>query len=87
MKNESFHKLINAVEDALRRFRGAAEERVCEAADLILRSEGKVVVTGVGKSGIIGHKTAATLASTGTPAALVTQSISRTSLSNSCSIS
>ncbi len=68
MKNESFHKLINAVEDALRRFRGAAEESVCKAADLILRSEGKVVVTGVGKSGIIGHKTAATLASTGTPA-------------------
>ena len=68
MKNESFHKLINAVEDALERFRGAAEESVCEAADLILRSEGKVVVTGVGKSGIIGHKTAATLASTGTPA-------------------
>ena len=68
MKNESFHKLINAVEDALERFRGAAEESVCEAANLILRSEGKVVVTGVGKSGIIGHKTAATLASTGTPA-------------------
>ena len=68
MKNESFHKLINAVEDALERFRGSAEESVCRAADLILRSEGKVVVTGVGKSGIIGHKTAATLASTGTPA-------------------
>ena len=39
-----------------------------EAAALILASEGKVVVTGVGKSGIVGHKTAATLASTGTPA-------------------
>ena len=68
MKNEPFHKLINAVTDALERFQGAAGERVRQAADLILRSEGKVVVTGVGKSGIIGHKTAATLASTGTPA-------------------
>ena len=68
MKNEPFHKLINAVADALERFRGAAGERVRQAADLILQSEGKVVVTGVGKSGIIGHKTAATLASTGTPA-------------------
>jgi arabinose-5-phosphate isomerase len=38
------------------------------AIDLIARSNGKVVVTGMGKSGIIGKKIAATLASTGTPA-------------------
>jgi len=38
------------------------------AVGLILRCEGKVVVTGVGKSGIIGKKIASTLASTGTPA-------------------
>ncbi|RLA95494.1 MAG: D-arabinose 5-phosphate isomerase [Deltaproteobacteria bacterium] len=38
------------------------------AVELILRCEGKVVVTGVGKSGIIGKKIASTLASTGTPA-------------------
>lgn len=34
--------------------------------DSILKSKGKVVITGVGKSGIIGKKIAATLASTGT---------------------
>ena len=34
--------------------------------DLILKSKGKVVITGIGKSGIIGKKIAATLASTGT---------------------
>ncbi len=68
MKIEPFHKLINAVEESLGRFRAAAEDDVRKAAGLILESEGKVVVTGVGKSGIIGHKTAATLASTGTPA-------------------
>ena len=39
-----------------------------EAIALIERKSGKVVVTGIGKSGIIGHKIAATLASTGTPA-------------------
>ncbi|MCC5944208.1 MAG: KpsF/GutQ family sugar-phosphate isomerase [Bernardetiaceae bacterium] len=33
----------------------------------LLTTEGKVVVTGVGKSGIIAHKISATLASTGTP--------------------
>lgn len=34
--------------------------------DLIINSKGKVVITGIGKSGIIGKKIAATLASTGT---------------------
>lgn len=37
-----------------------------KAIHMILESEGKVVVTGIGKSGIIGSKIAATLASTGT---------------------
>ena len=37
------------------------------AVDLMLNCKGKVIVTGVGKSGHIGAKIAATLASTGTP--------------------
>ena len=37
------------------------------AVELILHSRGKLVVTGMGKSGLIGRKIAATLASTGTP--------------------
>lgn len=40
------------------------------AANIILHCEGKVVVSGIGKSGHIGKKIAATLASTGTPAFL-----------------
>lgn len=40
----------------------------CEAVHLLRRCQGKVVVTGVGKSGLICQKIAATLASTGTPA-------------------
>lgn len=39
-----------------------------KAIDIIYESKGKVVVTGMGKSGLIGKKIAATLASTGTPA-------------------
>jgi arabinose-5-phosphate isomerase len=39
-----------------------------EAHGLILRTRGRVVVTGMGKSGHIGNKIASTLASTGTPA-------------------
>lgn len=43
-------------------------ENFVKAVDLIYNCKGKCVVTGVGKSGHIGRKIAATLASTGTPA-------------------
>ena len=39
-----------------------------KAADLLHGCRGRVIVTGIGKSGLIGRKIAATLASTGTPA-------------------
>lgn len=42
-----------------------------EACDLCLQCRGRVIVTGMGKSGHIGGKIAATLASTGTPAFFV----------------
>ncbi len=41
------------------------------AVDLILKAKGRVVISGVGKSGHIGRKIAATLASTGTPSYFV----------------
>jgi arabinose-5-phosphate isomerase len=41
------------------------------AVDTILQTKGRVIVSGVGKSGHIGNKIAATLASTGTPASFV----------------
>ncbi|CAK1781874.1 arabinose-5-phosphate isomerase KdsD [Vibrio crassostreae] len=43
----------------------------CKTCDLILNNRGKVVVMGMGKSGHIGNKIAATLASTGTSAFFV----------------
>lgn len=46
-------------------------EDFCRACDLILNNKGKVVVMGMGKSGHIGNKIAATLASTGTSAFFV----------------
>jgi arabinose-5-phosphate isomerase len=50
----------------------ALEERIddsfARAVSLILACAGRVVVTGMGKSGAVGRKLAATLASTGTPA-------------------
>ncbi len=44
------------------------DHRFEEAVDLLYRCHGKLVVIGIGKSGLIGQKIAATLASTGTPA-------------------
>lgn len=46
-------------------------ESFCQALELVLTSRGRVVVMGMGKSGHIGRKIAATLASTGTPAMFV----------------
>ena len=43
------------------------DDQFDKAIDLMLNCKGKVIVTGVGKSGHIGAKIAATLASTGTP--------------------
>jgi arabinose-5-phosphate isomerase len=51
--------------------RAAAErlgEELVRAVELIVRHPGKVIVTGLGKSGHVARKIAATLASTGTPA-------------------
>jgi arabinose-5-phosphate isomerase len=44
------------------------DESFSRACELILNCSGRIVVTGMGKSGHIGNKIAATLASTGTPA-------------------
>jgi arabinose-5-phosphate isomerase len=44
------------------------DDRFVEAVDLLYGCKGKVVVSGMGKSGLVGQKIAATMASTGTPA-------------------
>ncbi len=65
-----FQSEIEGLEKALK----AIAPDFDRAVELILAAEGKVVVTGLGKSGIIGHKIAATLASTGTPAVFISAS-------------
>ena len=58
---------IGALENLLQ----AIDENFVEVVDLVNCSLGRVVVTGVGKSGHIGKKIAATLSSLGTPAYFV----------------
>src|SRR6185503_17435508 len=43
------------------------DERFLRAIDMLLGCQGLIVVTGVGKAGLVGQKISATLASTGTP--------------------
>jgi arabinose-5-phosphate isomerase len=54
--------------DALGRVRDRLGVAIAQAAELIFRCPGSVIVTGMGKAGLVGQKMAATLASTGTRA-------------------
>ncbi len=47
------------------------DDNFARAVQLLLECEGRVVVTGIGKSGLVGRKIVATLTSTGTPAAFL----------------
>jgi arabinose-5-phosphate isomerase len=52
---------------ALEKFASGLDEKISDALDLLVETKGHVVVTGLGKSGLVGAKISATLASTGTP--------------------
>jgi arabinose-5-phosphate isomerase len=56
---------------ALQGLKARLDDRFVRAVEMVLAVQGRVVVTGMGKSGHIGRKIAATLASTGTPAMFV----------------
>lgn len=64
-------RVIRAEADALNTLAEGLDSRFREAVDLLLNSKGRVIVTGIGKSGHIARKIAATMASTGTPAQFV----------------
>ena len=57
--------------DAVRALASRLDERFLEAVELIHARRGRVVVSGIGKSGHIARKIASTMASTGTPAYFV----------------
>ncbi|WP_238527221.1 MULTISPECIES: KpsF/GutQ family sugar-phosphate isomerase [Persephonella] len=60
-------KVLEEERNALQKTLSALDNNFDKAVELILNTKGKVVVTGMGKSGLVGKKIAATLASTGTP--------------------
>lgn len=60
-------KAINTEMLALKHMKETLGDNFADAVELILACSGKCIVTGMGKSGLVGRKIAATLASTGTP--------------------
>ena len=63
--------VISVEHKALELSKDSVDENFLKAVHVIAKSKGRVVVLGIGKSGLIGRKIAATLASTGTPAFFV----------------
>ncbi|WP_341367681.1 KpsF/GutQ family sugar-phosphate isomerase [Yoonia sp. BS5-3] len=64
-------KVITQESDALVKLAAQLDETFDDAIELLLQATGRVIVSGMGKSGHIARKLAATLASTGTPAHFV----------------
>ncbi len=71
MKPPSSLKLAREVLEteasAIRELIGRLDERFDRAVEILFSCRGRVAVTGIGKSGIVARKIAATLSSTGTP--------------------
>ncbi len=62
------HEVFNCEIAQLNHLNNQLDDSFDQACQLILNTKGKVIIIGIGKSGHIGNKIAATLASTGTPA-------------------
>ena len=65
------HETFDIEAAAISGLRGRTGQIFAQAVQCLLETQGRVVVMGIGKSGHIGRKIAATLASTGTPALFV----------------
>ena len=64
-------RVLTLEADALAKLADSLDDSFAQVVDAILAAKGRVVVSGMGKSGHIARKIAATLASTGTPAHFV----------------
>ena len=71
MSLETARRVLRIEAEALGELLLRLDARFEQAVELLLECKGRVVVTGMGKSGLIGRKIAATFSSTGTPAAFL----------------
>src|SRR6478735_8003304 len=68
---EQGRRVVRTERDALQTVEERLDATFAAAVELIASAKGRVIVSGTGKSGLIGRKIAATLTSTGTPAAFL----------------
>jgi arabinose-5-phosphate isomerase len=68
---ETGRRVLATEAEALALFAGHLGDAFAEAVEVMLSARGRVIVSGMGKSGHVGRKIAATMASTGTPAQFV----------------
>jgi len=68
---ETARRVLRIEAEALGEMLQRLDARFEQAVELLLACKGRVVVSGMGKSGLIGRKIAATFSSTGTPAAFL----------------
>ncbi|MGC1495018.1 MAG: KpsF/GutQ family sugar-phosphate isomerase [Sulfitobacter sp.] len=68
---DTARRVIRTEAEALNTLADGLDDRFRTAIDMIMATKGRVIVTGIGKSGHIANKIAATFASTGTPAQFV----------------
>jgi len=61
-------RVLSVEADALKTMAEALDDTFAQAVEILFAARGRIVCTGVGKSGHVGRKIASTLASTGTPA-------------------
>jgi len=67
MSLDTARKVLEIEADAVRRMAERVDQRTQQAVEYLYTCQGRVVVTGMGKSGLVAQKISATLSSTGTP--------------------
>ena len=67
MHSKIGQKIVNQESEALIKLSKIIDENFNKAIEMILKIRGKVIITGVGKSGHIARKISSTMTSTGTP--------------------
>jgi arabinose-5-phosphate isomerase len=61
-------KVLEIEAEAIQALQGKIDDRFIKAVELLDKCRGKVIVIGIGKSGLVSQKIASTFACTGTPA-------------------
>ena len=68
---QSGQRTVRMEREAVASLEARIDDHFCRACELLMQTRGRVILTGMGKSGHIASKIAATLASTGTPSFFV----------------